>query len=526
MPPIANLTPAASPGDRPQAAEALFEEPGQLRRIAAFHDYEFPVAREEAIYQRLDQLCQQLNTTCRFVHTVVADPSEQPHLIKHRFGSGLLVLEDTHIQSNDVEHLRSTMPQRFEAVLRNLATALGISFPVAVAQPDVQTACSATRWLRGWATDLIVSMGLTQFALQSMLAAQLLDLPRLLILETLPQNTPLMAFLPAYAHTANWILVGDATARDALLAQLGEASADKLFVGGPGQPLPDALVTAIEQRLQTPRTAQQPSLGIAAAFRTAAPIPAPDVASALPLLVIGAERTGSNLLVSMLATHPRLHFANELFNPRLIDLHVLPWSSAENVSEALLALRHADPNALFGHLLHQGQAAHATHAGFKLLYNHGLVDDRVVDMLLARPQMPIVHLLRRQRLQRFASLQRAVASDKWSAQGHETLAPATPVVIALRAMVTDFVQTTQFEQRFRATFQQHRMLELDYQDLSDDLPAATKHLGVWLDMDLGTLHPQTKKTGTRQLVQSIANIQEVRTALAGTCWRDFTEEAS
>jgi LPS sulfotransferase NodH len=460
------------------------------------------------------------------VHTVVADPSEQPFAIKHRFGSGLLVLQDTRIQCNDVEHLRGTMPQRFEAVLRSLASALGCSFPVAVAQPDVQTACSATRWLRGWAADLIVSVGLTQFALQSMLAAQLLDLPRLLILETLPQNSPLMAFLPAYAHTATWIMVGDAASRDAMLAQLGEASADKLFVADPDKPLPDALLAAIDQRLRTPRMAQQPSLGSAAAFHTAAPMFEPDPALALPLLVLGAERTGSNLLVSMLATHPSLHFANELFNPRLIEADILPWSSANHVSQSLLALRHADPNGLFAHLLHEGHDAQATYAGFKLLYNHGLVDDRVVDMLVAQKQMPIVHLLRRQRLQRFASLERAIASDKWSAQGNEKLAPATPVVIPLRAMVTDFVQTTQFEQRFRATFQQHQILELDYQDFSEDLPAATQRLGAWLDIDLGTLQPQTKKTGTRLLSQSIANIDEVRAALAGTRWRDLTEEAS
>jgi LPS sulfotransferase NodH len=506
----------------------LFEEPPQLRRIAAFVGCEFPIASEQVAYAQLDALAAQIGGIHRCVHMVVADPSEQPSVLRHRYGQGLLVLETPQMQCNDAEHLRATAPDRFDPLVRGLADTMGISVPSMACQRDLQTACSGTRWLRGWSTDLIVAVGLSQFGLQSLVASQLLDVPRLMILDRVPLDSPAIALLPMYIAQADWVLVPDEQIRDGLLAHLGATLGSKVSVVGDNQNLvPPPLLTAIQDRLGQPRTAAQPSLGIAAAFVTRKLEDTSETGSTTPLLVLGTERTGSNLLVNLLGDHPQLQLANELFNPRMILNNQLAWRSESTLPEAeLLRLRHASPAGLLDALLQEGRDQGVRYAGFKLLYYHAMIDDRVLDMLVAHKDMRIVHLTRIQRLERFASYLRARESDEWYSQSHEQQPTPGPMTIDLRELAIDFVQTSQFEQRYRAVLQHHQVLELDYQDMNTDMVATLQRVCDWLGIERASLTSKSRKTGSRSVQDSIANWQEVCNALAGTCWSHLTETES
>ncbi|MGK0301207.1 MAG: hypothetical protein ACI89X_002083 [Planctomycetota bacterium] len=510
------------------AAVRLFEEPPQLRRIAAYVGYEFPIASEQVAYEQLDALATQIGGIHRCMHMVVADPSEQPAVLRPRYDQGLLVLEDPRMQCNDVEHLRATVPDRFDPLVRGLADAMGVSAPSMVCQPDLQTACSGTRWLRGWSTDLIVAVGLSQFGLQSLVASQLLDLPRLVMLDRVPFDSPFIALLPMYVAQADWVLVPDEQVRDDLLAHLGAALGSKVFATGDNQNLaPPPLVTAIQDRLGQPRDAAQPSLGIAAAFVTQELERASEATGTTPLLVVGTERTGSNLLINLLDDHPQLRLANELFNPRMVLNDKLLWQGKSTLPEAeLLRLRHASPAGLLDALLQEGCDQGVRYAGFKLLYYHALVDDRVLDMLIAHKDMRIVHLTRNQRLERFVSHVRARDSDKWYSQGHEQPPTLGPMTLDLRELAKDFVQTSQYEQRYRTVLQRHEVLEIDYQDMNTDLVATLQRVCDWLGIERASLTTKSRKTGSRSVQDSVANWQQVCSALTGTSWSHLTETKS
>jgi LPS sulfotransferase NodH len=212
--------------------------------------------------------------------------------------------------------------------------------------------------------------------------------------------------------------------------------------------------------------------------------------------------------------------ASELFNPRLIAEHNLEWLPHRSAStEELLRLRQADPAALLERLWADGASGGATLVGFKLLYGHGVIDDRILDALQAEPDLAVVHLLRADRLQRWLSLARSLATDDWFAAAGATAATqSAPIELAPQATATEFALGELFEARYRATFAAHRSLELDYEDLAQHLPASAQRLGAFLGCDLGVMTPRSQKTGSRDLVRSIANLGELRAAFVGSRW--------
>lgn len=138
----------------------LFPERPPRPRIAAFLDYEHPVARDAAVYERLDAWAAPLGAEWRAVHTVVADPAAQPPALRRRFGGGLFVPQDPRIHLADVEHCRDTLGERFAALTATLTSLAGVSLAGLMVQRELQEAFSMTRWLRAWQPDLILSLGL------------------------------------------------------------------------------------------------------------------------------------------------------------------------------------------------------------------------------------------------------------------------------------------------------------------------------------------------------------------------------
>lgn len=501
----------------------LFEEPSQQRRIAAYASYEFPIDSDREAYAWLDRLAAALDGTPRFVHSVVADPRQEAVALRSRIGLGLFVPYDPAIHCNDVEHLRATMPAEFGAVATSLAGVMGESVPRTIAQPEFQAAMSGTRWLRAWQPDLIACFGLQPFSLHAVVASTMLAIPRLVVLDALPENPALLALLPVYLGQADWVVVATQELADVVAAKAGAGVAEKVFVAGDS--LPEDLLAGIRGRIDGAR-ASRPHLGPERALRTRSEVQRGE-GEATPLLLLGAERTGSTMMANLLAPHRRIWLGHELFNPRLIAEGELPWKGASpGDDDGMRRLRRTSPDSFFATLLRHADDQGARYGGFKLLYYHAVIDDRVIDMLLARRDCKVLHLVRRHGLERHASLVRANETDRWvTLRGERDAAtPASgPVHLEVREMMTDLVRTDQFEDRFRAAFAGHDVLEIDYRELAEDLGAAMQRIGSWLSLDVDGLQVANRKTGPRRVRDGVENWDEVSAALRGTRWEERSE---
>lgn len=481
-----------------------------------------PDPGQEPAYRELDGFAAVLDAEVRVFHAAMTDPTTLPPASRARVGTGFFVPQNTRAHANDVEHFRTTMPARFDRLVAALGEATDSSAAGVLVQPEMQAACGFARWIQGWHADLIGAHGLGDGSLIALVAAWLLELPHFLCLDARSEADRFASLLPLHLQRSNGFVVADEASRRSLAARFGDALRDRIAV----RDAPDAALgprALLARALATPRPADSPAMGPAAAFATR-PSPPTGPGPCRPFVVLGAERTGSNMLVGMLACEPRLACVNEIFNHRLIDAGRLPWLGGQDTNDPeLLRLRQANPGALLHRLRTAAATGGAAWAGFKLLYPQAIADDRVVDSLAGDPDIAIVHLLRADRLRRWVSLLRARAEDRWyEAAGDPGSVPTTPthepLMLDVVETITEFAVVELMTARFRALFRRHRVLELDYDDMRRDLAMTSRSLSKLFGVELGSLVPTSRKTGGEDLSRAIGNLDQLRRALAGTPW--------
>ena len=231
-------------------------------------------------------------------------------------------------------------------------------------------------------------------------------------------------------------------------------------------------------------------------------LPHPEVTS---FVLMAAERTGSNLLVGLLDSHPDVRAGGELFNARFVDADHIPWQGIESDAE-LLAMRRADPVAFvdhaFGRMVRDGASA----VGFKLLYNQADAARELTHHLAAAMSVKVIHLTRRNRLRRFVSHLLAEQADEWARSKDAPPAEHRQVEVDFADFVVDCDEVAKAEQRCVDAFDGHDFLHVVYEDLAADplgvARGVVEFLGVDPDAELAV---RSQKTGTRPLRETIAN---------------------
>lgn len=497
----------------------LLPDRPQRLRIAVFARYSFPLAAAAESYAELDAAAAALGAEYRVFHSVVTDPSQLPEHVRGRVGGGLLVPWFEAAHEHDLAHFRRTLPAGVLRVLAKLSRFSGADPATILARREVHEAFSFARWARAWHADVVLSDGWEEGSLQAWVTAELLALPRVAHFGEATGAFEYGQLVRLHVEQAHALVAGSERARDELGARFGAAAARATMVARAGETGAAVLAQAVQHARCAAAGNEPAPRGPQVAFVTAASaVPSPPPGKRF--LVLGAERTGSTMLVAMLGSVPGFACAGELFNPRLIAAGAIDWLPSSRLPrEDLLALRGRAPGQLLANLWRDGAAAGAHHVGFKLLYTHALHDDRIVDALAADRELIVVHLLRADRLQRCLSLAKATASDQWGDGGAPgAAAPREPVALDPQQLATQFTLDELLEERYRAVFRGHAGLELDYEDLAQRLEEAARRLGGVLGTDLGQVVPRTRKTGSRDVAGSIANLAALRAAFAATRW--------
>lgn len=265
-------------------------------------------------------------------------------------------------------------------------------------------------------------------------------------------------------------------------------------------------------------------------------------------MILGTARTGSNLLLSLLSSHPSIKTYGELFN-----LDSLP---RENLLETL-----ADPTLLLRRKLYQPHRPGIAAVGFKMFYDHltksyfekpldfadsspqwlenfqcfvQFVESNyswptllrrfqsVWDFLVADQYLAILHLKRRNALQTLISLKQAFKTDHWWNLRSE--APTSPAVHinpdeCLRYFETIDALADEADRAFAA----HPKLDVFYEDLAEKQEPTLDHIFAFLRVPHAPAKTRMRKQNLAPAWETVDNYDQLREYFRDSKWRIFFE---
>jgi LPS sulfotransferase NodH len=284
-------------------------------------------------------------------------------------------------------------------------------------------------------------------------------------------------------------------------------------------------------------------------------------------IVLGDARTGSNLLVDALNSHPQIVCFREVLNyvQDFVDYGVPGYDDRD---AEWFAVRKANPARFLRERIFSGHAETVRAAGFKLHYAHiwgfepqyhGLFE-RVLDALTRDTALRVVHLQRRNLLRSLLSLRLAQATGIWmegradggraplTRQTSRSLAqrladrlrgieppvepeealptppgPAESIALDAADCAAHFARVEAEVARFNKLFAGHDMFTLSYEDLVSS-PRAHGDVQRFLGVEQEPLTVALRRQHPQPMSQLISNFDELRRAFAGTPYRSFFRE--
>ena len=161
------------------------------------------------------------------------------------------------------------------------------------------------------------------------------------------------------------------------------------------------------------------------------------------MIILSRSRTGSNLLMSLLNSHPKVHIHGEVFD----------WLRGRTCKEIY---EETFP-----------EIAEVDCLGFKIFYTHPIDDQEksVWEMLKNDRSLKIVHLVRKNMLRTYVSQAIAEKNDIWTSQMGAATDEEKVVHIDFDKLMFDFKLTEQFVYLSKQYFTHHRHIEVTYDEL-------------------------------------------------------------
>jgi len=249
-----------------------------------------------------------------------------------------------------------------------------------------------------------------------------------------------------------------------------------------------------------------------AACRTAACVAKPASQAVVRFLIVAARRTGSNLLCTLLGSHPDVLCHHELFNPDGI-FYALPLRE-NGFSLGTLAERAADPLGFLGRVWDANLGKRCI--GFKMTRGQ---HRRVLEALLADPTVRVIVLRRANRVKAFASELRAEATSRWEIYDRAELDPERPRVHVAPAALDAYLAANEafYTEVDRALAgSDGRVLRVTYERLFRDDEQRRLLDFLELPSDGGALTAKSVKQNPCDLRDLIENYDALARELAGS----------
>ncbi len=230
-------------------------------------------------------------------------------------------------------------------------------------------------------------------------------------------------------------------------------------------------------------------------------------------VLLSAKRSGSNLLCTLLGSHPDVLCHHEVFNPRGI-FYALPLRDG-SLDLGSMEERDEDPLGFLERVWDAHGGARAV--GFK--WTEGQ-DDVVLRHVLADPGCRKIVLRRRNRVKRFVSQRIAETTDQWELyRGEERERPPPRVEVTAAELRADVAAVAAFHDgldRALADAPDDAVLRVEYERLFD--PAEQRRMLAFLGVEesAAPLEATSVKQSPRDLRDAISNHDALAAELAGT----------
>jgi len=229
-------------------------------------------------------------------------------------------------------------------------------------------------------------------------------------------------------------------------------------------------------------------------------------------VIFAAPRTGSNMLCSMLNSHPLVLCHHELFNPEAI--HYALDHRAGQINIGSLAERDHDPLGFLARRWRYSGGAQAL--GFKLNRDQ---NEAASTAVMSDTDIRKIVLVRRNRVETFVSELIAQTTGRWESYATSDLRPYGGTIHVDARELRDHVERNRayysaIREALISTGQPH--LEIAYEDIgrSSEQRRILDYLGVPSGRMI--LQPATRKVNTSNLRELVANHTALAAALAGS----------
>lgn len=224
-------------------------------------------------------------------------------------------------------------------------------------------------------------------------------------------------------------------------------------------------------------------------------------------IVLTRDRTGSNMLVQALNSHPKIASDYEVFAK-------LYGRTEEEI------MSHA-----FGR-----QPFYIRAKGFKIFYYHPQddSDSPVWEMLQAIEGLHVIHLKRRNILNALVSSRVAYQTGIYGVRNDREASSSIEQLPLIRftpeELEADFHKNRQWEDWGKRTFADKPMLDVAYEDVARDLTREVGRVAEFLGLKAHTPKTDFRKQRTRPMYDVVENYGELKVHFQGTEWEAFFED--
>ncbi len=224
-------------------------------------------------------------------------------------------------------------------------------------------------------------------------------------------------------------------------------------------------------------------------------------------IILSRSRTGSNLLRSLLRSHPKIE----------VDKEILSRLGGQNHRDIVAKAFGKQPSFI--------QAK-----GFKFFYYHPQDGDAraVWDDLLRLKDLRVLHLKRRNILRTLVSRKLAGSQEMWGAYHRNDLQKAKQkqrqVSFTAEELQEGFEQTRDWEREGDERFRNHPVMDVYYEDLISDRQSVFAEIVAFLDLPYAEPETGLIRQNPESLKDLVTNYKELKDAFAGSAWESFFEE--